>query len=92
MAGSPTPTDCPIEEPRDATDVDEVEWEVSFTGQFAGTTPWVPSRSGTPVPAQYDRGRGSLPGRWPDQETTSTVIGVRSGTGGNRPRVCWPRR
>ena len=36
MAGSPTPTDCPFDEPRDATDVGGIDWEVSLTGQFGG--------------------------------------------------------
>ena len=34
MAGSPTPTDCPFDEPCNATDVDEIDWEVSLTHQF----------------------------------------------------------
>jgi hypothetical protein len=54
MAGSPTPTDCPFDEPRDATDVGGIDWEVSFTDQFAGATPSVPSRTGTPVPVRHE--------------------------------------
>ena len=34
MAGSPTPTDCRFDEPCNATDVDEIDWEVSLTDQF----------------------------------------------------------
>jgi hypothetical protein len=36
VAGSPTPTDCPFDEPGNATDVGGIDWEVSLTGQFGG--------------------------------------------------------
>jgi hypothetical protein len=91
MGGSPTPTDCRFDEPCNATDVNEIDWEVSLTDQFGWCDALALLGPGR-LPRPYLTGGGARYRSWPDQETATTVIEVRSGTGGSRPRVCWPRR